>query len=251
MQVGYVHPYHTEGNPVYMSNMYFLRNLFNAVGPEQVSPHYESLSRSRRGLIFFGLYIGSIASISRLGGWDHNDWLRGMIFHHEYLICLFVGYSELRHFTFLVGPKFSVFYNVYSRYEYAQMANSWADEVEMIQTKHLSKTKEQLEYNRIDHEYEFIKKRALINFLTFSKLNAEANFHHRCVAMLNQIQNFEQSNLRNQMKEAAYGSLEKVLGELNNADTLERVKQASFESALAGIRSGQMKYEHDLVLPMI
>lgn len=127
MKVGYVHPYHTEGNPVYMSNNYFLRNLFNAVGPEQVSPHYESLSRSRRGIIFFGLYMASIATISRLGGWDHNDWLRGMIFHHEYLICLFVGYSELRHFTFLVGPKFSVFYNVYSRYEYAQMANAWAD----------------------------------------------------------------------------------------------------------------------------
>ena len=57
MKVGYVHPYHTDGSPIYMSNMYYLKNLFRAVGPEQVSPHYETLSRSRRGLIFFGAYI--------------------------------------------------------------------------------------------------------------------------------------------------------------------------------------------------
>lgn len=121
----------------------------------------------------------------------------------------------------------------------------------MTQIKHLSHTKQQLEFNRIDHEYEFIKKRALINFLTFSKLNAEANFHSRCLNMLNQIQNFEQNNLKNQMKEAVLGSFEKVVDQMNDAATLDRVKQASFESALAGIRAGQMTYEHDLVLPMI
>ena len=40
-------------------------------------------------------------------------------------------------------------------------------------------TKEQLEYNRIDGEYEAVKKRALQNFLTNSKLDAEVNFHQR------------------------------------------------------------------------
>jgi len=131
MKVGYVHPYHTEGAPIFMSNLYFLKTLFNAVGPEQVSPHYETLSRSRRGVIFFGLYITSIVSISRMGGWEHNAWLRSMIWHHEYLISLYLGYVELRHFTYLVGPKFTIFYNIYSQYEYQQMANMWADSVEM------------------------------------------------------------------------------------------------------------------------
>ena len=28
MKVGYVHPYHTEGSPIFMSNMYFMKNLF-------------------------------------------------------------------------------------------------------------------------------------------------------------------------------------------------------------------------------
>jgi hypothetical protein len=80
------------------------------------------------------------------------------------------------------------------------MANLWADSVEIAQSQHLRHTKEQLEYRRIDKEYEFVKKRALINFLTNSKLNAEANVHSRAHAMLNQIQNFEQSNLKTEMR---------------------------------------------------
>lgn len=34
MKVGYVHPYHSEGSPIYMSNLYFMKTLFQAVGPE-------------------------------------------------------------------------------------------------------------------------------------------------------------------------------------------------------------------------
>lgn len=118
MKVGYTHPYHSDGSPIYMSSAYYMKTLFQAVGPEQVSPHYETLTRSRRGLIFFGLYIASINSISRLGGWEHNEWLRAMIWHHEFLITFFVGYAEMRHFTYMLGPKFTTFYNVYSAYEF-------------------------------------------------------------------------------------------------------------------------------------
>ena len=118
MKVCYVHPYHCDGSPIYMSNLYYLKNLFNAVGPEQVSPHYESLSKSRRGLLFFGAYIASINTISRFGGWEHNDWLRAMIWHHEFLFAYYLGYIEVRHFTYFIGPKFSVFYNTYSAYEF-------------------------------------------------------------------------------------------------------------------------------------
>jgi acyl-CoA thioesterase FadM len=67
----------------------------------------------------------------------------------------------------------------------------WADCVEEAQSEHMTHTKEQMEYMRIDSEYQFVKKRALINFLTNSKLNAEANVHTRTLSMLNQIQNFE------------------------------------------------------------
>lgn len=251
MKVGYVHPYHSEGSPIHLSHMYFMKNLFKAVGPEQVSPHYESLSRSRRGLLFFFAYIGSINTISRFGGWDNNDWLRGMIWHHEFLIAYYLGYIEIRHFTYFFGPKFTVFYQTYSSYEYQQLCNQWADTVEAVQTQALRHTKEQLEYNRIDQEYDFVKKRAMVNFLTSAKLNSEANFHQRSLSMLNQIKTFEQANLKANMKEIAMGSVDKVLGQIESPEHAADIKRASFESALEGIRSGVMTYQHDKILPMV
>jgi len=130
MKTGYVHPYHSSKYPIYFSHLYYMKTLFEAVGPEQVSPHYESLTRSRKGLLFIFLYIGTINSISRFGGWSHNEWLRGMIFHHEFLIAFYLGYSEIRHFTYFLGPKFSIFYNVYTRYETKQLCLMWSDTVE-------------------------------------------------------------------------------------------------------------------------
>ena len=133
MGKGYQHPYHTSEHPISFSYYYYMKTMFEAVGPEQVSPHYETLSRSRRGLIFLFLYIGSITSLSRMGSWSHNEWLRGMVFHHEYILAWYLGVSEMRHFTFLVGPKFTNWYNVYTRYETQQLTCQWADKAEEIQ----------------------------------------------------------------------------------------------------------------------
>ena len=161
----------------WQSHYNYMRTLFEAVGPEQVSPHYESLSRSRRGLIFLFAYIGTITSLSRMGSWSHNEWLRGLVFHHEFLMCWYIGYAETRHFTFLLGPKFTVFYNVYSRYETQQMCNQWADIAEEVQASWLIHTKEQMEYVRINKEYNFVKKRALANFLINQQQSVRNHFH--------------------------------------------------------------------------
>ncbi len=157
--------YHTSENPLVMTHYSYMKTLFEAVGPEQVSPHYESLSRSRRGVLFMFGYIGAIVSISRLGGWSHNEWIRGMVFHHEFLITFYLGYIETRHFVFMPGPKFTIFYNTYARYETQQLNSQWADMVEQQQMGHLVHTKQQIEYIRLNNEYDFVKKRAMVNFL--------------------------------------------------------------------------------------
>lgn len=207
MRKGYVHPYHSEQYPLIFSHFGYMKTLFEAVGPEQVSPHYETLSRSRRGLLFVFLYIGTINSVSRLGGWSHNEWIRGLIWHHEYLISFYLGYAEIRHFTYFLGPKFTVFYNVYSRYETQQFCTMWADQSEEVQARHLRPTKEQMEYVRIHAEYEYVKKRALVNYLTNEKLNLEQHFHNRALNLLKSVQNYENQNLRNRLREIAVGSL--------------------------------------------
>ena len=165
-----------------------------------------------------------------------------MVFHHEYLIAFYLGYIEIRHFTYFLGPKFTVFYNVYSRYETQQLCTMWADVAEEEQLTHLRHTKEQMEYVRINAEYDFIKKRALVNYLTNEKLNLEQHFHQRALNMLRQISNFESQNLRNHLREIALGSFETVQKTLQDPKTKQDVQKQAFQSALAGITSGVMKY---------
>ena len=103
----------------------WFRNLDLAVGPEQVSPHYETLTKSRRGLLFLFAYMTTIHMVSNLGGVHHNEWLAGLVFHHKFLISFIVGYAEIRHFAFVPGPKFTIFYDVFSHYEANQLILQW------------------------------------------------------------------------------------------------------------------------------
>ena len=251
MRQGYVHPYHSDKYPLVFSHFNYMKTLFEAVGPEQVSPHYESLSRSRRGLLFIFFYIGTINTISRFGGWSHNEWIRGMIFHHEFLIAFYLGYIEVRHFTYFLGPKFTVFYNVYTRYETQQLCSMWADVTEEEQLRHLRHTKEQMEYVRLNAEYDYVKKRALVNYLTNEKLNVEQHFHNRALNMLKMVQNFENQNLRNHLREIALGSFEKVQQTIKDPATKQQIQRQAFQAALKGIESGLMKYEADPLLPLL
>jgi len=136
-------------------------------------------------------YIGSITSISRLGGWSHNEWIRGLVYHHEFLIAWYIGFLEIRHFSFMFGPKFTNFYNVYTRYETMQLCNQWADTCEELQAQHLVHTKEQIEYVRVNKEFDYVKKRALVNFLANSRENLDIHFHTRAQNMLNSIEMYE------------------------------------------------------------
>ena len=161
-----------------------------------------------------------------MGGWDHNEWIRGLILHHEYLLALYIGYIELRHFTFLPGPKFTIFYDVYANYQMKQMVNEWQDKMEEATHIHLQETKEQIEYARIHAEYKFVKKRSIINYLTNQKLELEANFHTRTVNMLGNIVKYENDNLTNKIKEISTSALSDTLEILKNDS--ENVKRLAF-----------------------
>jgi hypothetical protein len=154
-----------------------------------------------------------------MGGWSHNEWIRGLVFHQEYLLAIYLGFIETRHFTYFPGPKFTVFYNVYTRYEVQQLCQQWADSVVDVQHMSLRHTKEQIDYVRLNHEYDYIKKRALINFLTNSRLNLENHFHSRTTNMLSSIERYEQGNLKALVNGIGKSALDKVHSSLKDPQT--------------------------------
>ena len=126
----------------------------------------------------------------------------------------------MRHHTFVPGPKFSNFYLDYTQYEWAKCVNQWYDVTEQAQAKHLIHTKEQLEYVRINSEYDFVKKRALVNFLSNSRNDVERHFHTRAHTMLKSIERFESNNLKGLLNSISTGAVEKLNAAL--ADPVQR-----------------------------
>lgn len=71
-------------------------------------------------------------------------------------------------------------------------------------------SKEQIEYVRINQEYDFVKKRALVNFLTNSRSNVEGHFHGRAQNMLTSIERYEQANLKSLISDISKQSFAKI-----------------------------------------
>jgi len=69
--------------------------------------------------------------------------------------------------------------------------------------------------------------------------------------MLNQISNFEKSNLKNQLRGIVVGSVNDVLARVEDPVYAADIQEGAFQSALSGIRAGVMTYENDPILPMI
>ena len=116
---------------------------------------------------------------------------------------------------------------------------------------HLTHTKEQMEYVRLNKEYDFVKKRAMVNFLTNSRIGLENHFHARTVSMLSSVERFEQSNLKNLLNGIGSGALKKLKDSLANPESNKEIKEASFQSALQGIRDGSMTFKNDPLMPIL
>jgi len=127
----------------------------------------------------------------------------------------------------------------------------WADFTEEAQTNWLASSKEQMEYMRINAEYDFVKKRALVNFLTNSRKNVEDHMHGRAQNMLTSIERYEQANLKSLINEISKDSFAKIQQDLANPESKARIQDQFFQSALIGLRKGVMEYENDPLLPIL
>ena len=69
--------------------------------------------------------------------------------------------------------------------------------------------------------------------------------------MLNQVTQFENANLKANLREIAVGSVDTVLARVQDPTHGPEIKRQAFLSALTGIKEGSMQYKGDSLLPMI
>lgn len=127
---------------------------------------------------------------------------------------------------------------------------NWQDRIEESSRQFLAFTKEQIDYYLIHKEYIYIKKRSLCNYLENEKKNLEKHFYERTVDMLKTIEVMENNNIKNEISKITEQAMQTVLKVVESAEGKKSLHEASFKSALAGLKSGKMSYEGDVLLPL-
>jgi predicted enzyme related to lactoylglutathione lyase len=110
-------------------------------------------------------------------------------------------------------------------------------------------SKLQVDYMNIHHEYKFIKKRAMVTFLTNERLNLEKHFHDRTLGMLTNISNYEQQNMKNKLSQITQEALDATLKRVEQDEG--KIKEEAFNCALEGLRKGRMDFQNDPIMPIM
>ncbi len=169
-----------------------------------------------------------------------------------YTLLLFsIGLLEMRYIMQKIpAPRLTWFYDAYIQHEMKQFWLSWADTVEEYSRPFLAISKEQIDYYLIHKEFAYIKKRSLSNYLDKEKKNLEKHFYDRTVSMLKTIEQFENSNVKNKIKELIEESMKTVFQRVETEQGRKSLHDAGFQSALQGLKTGQMTYQNDPLLPL-
>lgn len=85
-----------------------------------------------------------------------------------------------------------------------------------------------MEYVRINGEYEYVKKRALVNFLTNSRDVLENHVHNRASNMLKSIETYENNNLKSLLSGIGKGAIDKIQAALADPEQKAAISEAAF-----------------------
>ena len=127
---------------------------------------------------------------------------------------------------------------------------NWQDKVEESSRQFLAFSKEQIDYYLIHKEYIYIMKRSLCNYLENQKKNLEKHFYERTVDMLKTMETLENSNIKHTISRITEEAMQTVLKVVESPEGRKSMHEASFKSALNGLKTGKMSYEGDVLLPM-
>lgn len=220
-----------------------------AMGPEPVSPHYESLFLSRRFPIVAGIacYVMQILEDLNPGSF----YGKSVTFNFYTMMLLGVGILESRYLLMkLPGPKLTWFYDAYHQLEFMQLMNNWYDTLEEAVRVFTSKSKEQIDYYLVHQEYVHVKKRLLTSFLENERKALSENFNQRTSNLLTSIVSLENGNIKRKLSDITEQALNTVMEKVKDPKNNKEIVDSSFESAILGLKKGEMKYEGDKLLPM-
>ncbi|CAG9325886.1 unnamed protein product [Blepharisma stoltei] len=241
----YKHPYCTEEFPISIHGDYLYRIILKTVGPEPVSPHFDSIEEFGKWFNYFFLFLGFCIVMRSHQNHAFGFVVFNMMFGLE--IWLYTLAIYFMRGTAMIVPN--PWKHIWMEYNMNQMISATWENEENGAFEKKKESVSQADYMRIHNEYIGTKTFLLEKHLQTSRLLLKKHTYERTIAALRAADRFEKDNAEKLLRDMLDSAVVKMEKDLE-ADKGEIKKQA-FQAALQGIRQGKMSYEGDPLLPRV
>lgn len=242
----YKHPYCTEEYPLSTNPDHTMRIMMEILGPEMVSPHYQSIMEFGKWYNYF--FIGVIFTLAMR---DHHNHAFGyVVFNLQYGFEMWI-YVYFYYFMQSTGVMFpNAWKDLWKTYNLTSMVDSVYELEENLAFKFRKPSVDQIDYHRAYQEFLGTKAKILEAHMKNAKLQLKKHTYERALTVLRATERFERDNLSNSMKKVLEEAMDRLNKDINGALAKE-IRKEAFKSALIGIRKGKMTYENDPLLPRL
>jgi hypothetical protein len=242
----YKHPYCTVDKPLALHGDDMVRVMMHVVGPEQVSPHFNSIEEFGKWFNYF--FVGLFFTISMRSHQNHafGYCVLNMMFGLE--IWLYILGMYMFRASVMITPN--PWKTLWKKYNLDSMLNSVYELEENTAHERRQGSLSQVEYLALHKEYFGMKAELMDNYLKNSRVLLKKHTYDRTLAVLRATERFEQDNLKAKIKAVFKEAVDSAAKDLTGPGA-EKIRQQAFKAALKGIRKGQMNYEEDPLLPLV
>lgn len=241
----YQHEHHSYERPVVISPVRLEEYMLDFTGPEQVSPHYESFSLSRRVAL---TGIGGLAALSYISRINDFDWVA------RSMLAPWLGYFLVLYFFFegrkyMVMPLQNEWYAQLIDNELSVLHSNMPEDMANASKECVDKALEQLEYLDLHEEFQWIKQNSVGVFLETEHTRLQQHLRDRTQNILRSAESFERINRKqvlSRIVQAAFDRLDEATQQ-PSVDVLE----STFTAGLDAILEDRMTYKNDALLQSI
>ena len=242
----YKHPYCTEDAPLNLHPHTTARAVMEFVGPEPVSPHYQSIFEFGKWYNFF--FMGLIFTISMRRHHNHAFGYVALNLGYGFELWIYCFFYYFMKTTGMIIPN--PWKELWQSYNLDQMLESVYEVEENLALERRKPSIAQVDYLRVHGEYLGTKAKLLENHLENIRILLKKHTYERALNILRSTERFEKDNLSRALREGLDNAMKRLDDDINGKDSKE-IKKLAFQSALIGIRKGKMTYENDPLLPRL
>jgi len=236
------HEFNGEDQSINLNPARLDRLFYEFLGPEQVSPHYESFLASRKWAI--GAVTGTL-TLSYLGTSMDFHWIaRSCLIPFVFNMTLWYWIFEGR--KFLLKPLYQRWYREMAEHDIRNVMSYWNDSMRLKIRGNLNEAKSQMDFYLLHKGFNEVKAESINRFLAHEQMNLKKHINDRSLNLLKAAKAAETGNSRTVVNKIVTNTLNSLDARLESES--DRIQESIFEAALSGIKTGKMTYANDAVL---